>query len=385
MSVNKTQYIFEEFPDYFAKKRVPKKDESKYEPPTGRYLETRNEPKVVDEVPSDWKDKKWSPQRFTKLLKEIFIAENLGMDSVNLVSDNIHYSELPTLLNNAKNQGADNSIGVWHLASYLLNVAKIRQKKVKEAKEAKKYTDLLGEADRHALWREIGETPSKETLRKSKMNASPAVIYGMVLMLKKLCKRVKDIPEAATEAIKVLTQWISEETLDRWDVSLPQCEKCTVDDVTGFCERIMLGIRRDQLLAIVEMYNLGAGFGLASDRSFDINSTVTHFLNKIDHEVIDQLILTPKTDEHNNTNLYLELMHVSTPPPDESLEPKPLRCNFADGLDDNGQPIQCAYGTQCEWTWGSSFWPRGAQCGCWKLDKWYECAKEKCDHSKCKH
>jgi len=366
-------------PHYFEKPRVStQEDESKHD------RSVWNEPEVLGEVPSDWKDKNWSPKRFTQLLKEIFNAKKYGMDDVNLVSANIHYSELPTLLNNAKNEGLDPSIGMIHLSSYLRNVAKTRQK------EPKKYTNLLGEAERHALWREIGETPSQETLRKSKMNASPAVIYGMVLMLTKLCKRVKDIPEAATEAIEVLTQWISEKTLDRWEISLPQCENCSINDVTDFCERIKLGIRRDHLLALVEMVGLGAGFGIAENRTFDVTSVVDEFLKKISPDVIDRLIFTPKADEYEAypyEQIYLELMgrvSQSRDPIDPPTEE--LRCNFSDELDDSLRPIQCNFGTQCQWTWSSYLGLGGKKrCGCYKFKKWHECDALKCDHSKCNH
>jgi len=362
--------------DYFTgAQNVPTQEESKQQ-----IGPSANQPKIVDEVPSDWKDKNWSPQRFTQVLTEIFDAKNYpiyGMDKVNLVSANIHYSEFPTLLNEAKNEGLDSSVGMFHLGGFLERVAESRQE------EAKKYTDLIGEAERHALWREIGETKSPENRRHLKMNASPAVIYGMVLMLTKLCKRVKGLPDAATEAIEVLTQWISPETIGRWGISLPQCKNCTVKDVTDFCEKIKFWIRRDHLLALVETVHEGAGFGVAEDRAFDVAGAVDEFLKKVPYDDIDRLLFTPKADKYEGypaENIYRALKLLAVPPPDERLP-----CNFSDQLDEHARPIKCDHNTRCHWSW-TSYIPGGPRrCGCYTGKEWRECVPSKCDHSKCNH
>ena len=322
-------------------------------------------------VPADWKDESWSPWQAQKILEKIYGKDR---DRIRFVTTNIHYSELPELLR-AKVFDDSKCVG-----NYLWNFAYARHSVFPKASD-------LTPADRHAKWVEVGETESKETLTKSKMNVSPTVLYEMAIALKRIC-RLKNVSPSdrgltaliVGEVLEVLMDWVSPSTRKRWGVKVPPCwkeekDKCTARDVSGFCEKLLHGIRRDQVRSIVEHFSEGAGFGSRPEGvgRFDIKKEVDKFIEAIPAASLDEIIFTSKLHDlpelymRLNAKLFLdETEAVSVPPENKNVYAK-------DGM-------QCyPPGTPCKWSWGSYVRWGKSECGCWDhLEKWHECDLKKC-------
>ena len=319
-------------------------------------------------LPRDWKQTNWGAREANKILRNIYGSGK--WDIPKIVTNNIHYSELPELLRT----------NVPNMGRYLEGIALDRQ--------SKSHPDwFIGpRSDLYAKWDEIGEVKSDETNRSLKMNISPQDLYEMAKSLKRICTRLNAMHDSEkglttliiADMLKVLMNWIPPSTRTRWGVRVPACwgtSECTAADIAEFCIRLLQGLRRDQVHSIIEHFSLGSGFGSRKKGAFDVEELANVFIESIEPDVLDETIFT--SDITNLEQIYKDLTLKAFPAPSSPSRASP---GNEPAYAKNG--MQCyPPGTQCSWPISSYIpWLGKPECGCYDhIGNWNACEDEKCN------